>query len=85
VAPWLTINSAEAVVDAAARGAGVARVLSYQAEAALAEGRLVRILREHEPASVPVSLVYPASRRTSANVAAFVRAAREYFAGRTWD
>jgi DNA-binding transcriptional LysR family regulator len=85
VAPRLTINSAEAVVDAAARGAGVARVLSYQAEAALAEGRLVRILREHEPASVPVSLVYSASRRTSANVAAFVRVARGYFAERTWD
>lgn len=85
LAPRLTINSAEAVVDAAARGAGVARVLSYQAEAALAAGRLERILRAHEPPSVPVSLVYPASRRTSANVAAFLRAARAHFAQRSWE
>jgi DNA-binding transcriptional LysR family regulator len=83
--PRLTINSAEAAVDAAVRGSGITRVLSYQAERDLSQGRLVRILRDAEPAAVPVSLVTPADRRGSPNVAAFVRAARAAFAGRSWE
>jgi DNA-binding transcriptional LysR family regulator len=85
IAPRLTVNNAEASVDAAVRGQGIARVLSYQAEQALAEGKLVRILRDDEPSSLPVSLVHAAERRTSANVAAFLREARSYFKGRTWE
>jgi DNA-binding transcriptional LysR family regulator len=85
IAPRLTVNNAEASVDAAVRGLGIARVLSYQAEQALAEGALVRILRDDEPSSLPVSLVHAAERRTSANVAAFLREARSYFKGRTWE
>jgi DNA-binding transcriptional LysR family regulator len=85
LAPRLSVNSAEVAVDAAARGLGVARVLSYQAEQALADGRLERILPGEEPPSVPVSLVYAADRRTSANVAAFLKAARTYFMGRSWE
>jgi DNA-binding transcriptional LysR family regulator len=85
IAPRLTVNNAEASVEAAVRGQGIARVLSYQAEQALAEGKLVRILRDDEASSMPVSLVHAAERRTSANVAAFLREARTYFRGRTWE
>ncbi|WP_236638083.1 LysR substrate-binding domain-containing protein [Mangrovicoccus ximenensis] len=56
--PRLTVNTAEAAVDAAAAGAGIARVLSYQAARAVAAGRLEFLLEAFEPEPWPVSLVY---------------------------
>lgn len=79
VAPRLAVNSADAAIAAALRGQGVTRVLSYQVEEAVKEGRLRHLLRAHELPSVPVSLVYQASRRSSANIVAFVREARAQF------
>jgi DNA-binding transcriptional LysR family regulator len=79
VAPWLRVNLAEAALDAAARGAGLTRVLSYQAETRRARGELVEALERFAPPPVPVTLLYPAARRASANVRAFVRAARAQF------
>ena len=52
-------------------------MLSYQVAARVAEGRLGRILEDAEPPSIPVSVVFPANRRGSANVRAFIAAARE--------
>ncbi len=80
ITPRLRVNLAEAAIDAAARGAGLTRVLSYQVADQLRLGHLRIVLPDAEPPPVPVSLVYPASRRTSANVQAFVRAARDRFA-----
>lgn len=80
LAPQLTVNCADAAVDAVERGAGIARLLSYQVAAGLAGGRLRKVLVGHEPAPMPVSLVYQASRRPSANIQAFVHEARRYFA-----
>jgi DNA-binding transcriptional LysR family regulator len=54
----LIVNTAEAAVDAAVAGLGLARVLSYQAAAALRAGTLVVILPSFELAPWPVSLVY---------------------------
>ncbi|MBU8537843.1 LysR family transcriptional regulator [Falsiroseomonas tokyonensis] len=80
ITPQLSINAADAVIDAVERGQGVARLLSYQVREAVAAGRLCRILAESEPEPVPVSLVYQASRRASPNIQAFVGEARRYFA-----
>jgi DNA-binding transcriptional LysR family regulator len=80
VAPRLRVNMAEAAIDAAERGSGLTRVLSYQVADRVRSGRLCIVLASAEPAPIPVSLIYPASRRTSANVQAFVRAARDRFA-----
>jgi DNA-binding transcriptional LysR family regulator len=55
----LVVNTAEAAIDAAVAGAGVARVLSYQIAAATRAGTLVVALQEFEPTPWPVSLVYP--------------------------
>lgn len=79
IAPRLAVNSADAAIAAAQRGQGLTRVLSYQVEEAVNEGRLRHVLRAHEPPPVPVSLVYQASRRSSANIVAFVREARARF------
>ncbi|WP_054313755.1 LysR family transcriptional regulator [Mesorhizobium sp. 1M-11] len=54
----LTINTAEAAIDAAAAGVGVARVLSYQVADAVRSGVLKLILEDFEPEPWPVSLVH---------------------------
>lgn len=58
IRPRLTVNTAEAAIDAAADGVGVTSVLSYQAADAVASGRLALLLEEFEPPPRPVSLVY---------------------------
>jgi DNA-binding transcriptional LysR family regulator len=85
VRPRLIVNGAEAVIEAATAGVGVARAFSYQAHDALAAGRLKRLLTAFDPAPVPVSAVYPAQRVGSANLAAFLRAARVRFRDAAWD
>lgn len=54
----LTINTAEAAIDAAAAGVGIARVLSYQVADAVRSGAVKLILEDFEPEPWPVSLVH---------------------------
>ncbi|BBK34442.1 LysR family transcriptional regulator [Allostella humosa] len=68
----LVVSTAEAAIDAAEAGLGIVRVLSYQAAAALAAGRLRRILAAFEPPPEPVSLAWPQGRLLPAKVRAFV-------------
>lgn len=79
VQPRLSVNSADAAIACALRGGGITRVLSYQVEHELAAGHLRRVLEPCEPAPIPVSLLYQASRRGSPNISAFVMQARERF------
>ena len=58
VRPRFAVNSADAAIAAAVRGAGVTRVLSYQVTAAVAAGTLRLILRPFEPEPMPAHLVY---------------------------
>lgn len=81
IEPRLTVNTADAAIAAAAAGAGIARVLSYQAMAALTAGQVVTLLDDEAPPPVPVHLVYQANRLASVNVRAFIEAARLRFAG----
>jgi DNA-binding transcriptional LysR family regulator len=67
-----TVTTAEAAVDAALAGAGVARMLFYQAAQAIAEGRLVVVLADYEPDPFPVSLIYPAGRLIPLKLRAFL-------------
>jgi len=68
----LTVNTAEAAIDAVTAGAGITRVLSYQAAAAFAEGRLTRLLRKFEPPSLPVNLLYVGGGRLPQKLRAFI-------------
>jgi DNA-binding transcriptional LysR family regulator len=72
VSPRLIVNTAEAAIDAASAGLGIARVLSYQAESALAKGSLRRILKEFEPEPIPVNLVHREDRLPQAKVESFI-------------
>ena len=79
VSPRLVVNTADAALDAAVRGVGIARVLSYQAAAEVAAGRLLTILDDASPAPVPVHLLFQAGRRASPGVRAFLDGATAYF------
>jgi len=57
IKPRLLVTTAEAAIDAARAGVGIARVLSYQ----LRDRSLVRILAVHEPDPLPVHLVRPST------------------------
>lgn len=72
VQPILRTNQVDSTLDACTNGLGCARLLAYQAHQLLLSGKLVRVLKEYEPAPLPVNLVYPHSRLMSPRVRAFV-------------
>ncbi|MFO1201229.1 MAG: LysR family transcriptional regulator [Tabrizicola sp.] len=72
LAPRLSVNTAEAALDAAADGLGITRVLSYQMERLEAEGRLRRILTRFEPPPVPIHLVHAAQGLVPRKLRAFL-------------
>ena len=68
----LTVNTAEAAIDAAIAGLGLTRVLSYQIADAVSAGRLVTVLDDHAPDPVPVSLVYSGQELLPLKLRAFL-------------
>ncbi|MBN3765806.1 LysR family transcriptional regulator [Burkholderia sp. Ac-20365] len=54
----LTVNTAEAAIDAATLGVGLIRVLSYQVADALHDNTLRVVLEKYESAPLPISLVH---------------------------
>jgi DNA-binding transcriptional LysR family regulator len=68
----LSVNTAEAAVDAAAAGLGITRVLSYQAARAVGEGLLVPLLEAFEQPASPVHLVYLPQGLTPLKLRAFL-------------
>jgi len=65
-------NQAAAAIAACEAGLGFGVFLSYQVEAALRAKRLRVVLREFEPAPVPVSLVHPEGRRLTLRLRVFL-------------
>jgi DNA-binding transcriptional LysR family regulator len=68
----LSVNTAEAAVDAAVAGLGVTRVLSYQAAQAVRDGTLQIVLAAFEPAPLPVSLLHAAQGSLPLKMRAFL-------------
>ncbi|HEX4460326.1 MAG TPA: LysR family transcriptional regulator [Polyangia bacterium] len=71
IAPQLTTNSADAAIDHARRGGGVAMVLAYQVAELVRAGELQIVLPAFEPPPLPIQLVYTTNRHLSAKVKAF--------------
>ena len=67
----LSVNTAEAAIDAAVAGLGITRVMSYQAASRLADGSLRLILEDFEPEAAPVSLLHREDRLPQAKVRSF--------------
>jgi DNA-binding transcriptional LysR family regulator len=72
IKPRLVVNSAEAAVDAVVAEAGVASVLSYQAEAALRQGKVSLVLRGFETPPMPVNFLYLGQGRLPLKVRAWL-------------
>ena len=62
IKPRFSVNTADAVADAAAAGLGIARLMSYQVANALSERRVTAILRAFEGDATPVHLVHKPQR-----------------------
>jgi DNA-binding transcriptional LysR family regulator len=62
VRPRFSVNTADAVVDAAEAGLGIARVMSYHGASAISGGRLMAVLRDFATDPIPVSLVHQPQR-----------------------
>ncbi|AIT81796.1 LysR family transcriptional regulator [Novosphingobium pentaromativorans] len=58
ISPRFSVNTANGAMDAALAGAGIIRVLSYQAAQAIVEGRLTKVLQAFETEPQPVQLVH---------------------------
>ena len=67
----LVVSTADAAIDAAVAGTGLARVLSYQITSNQAE-RLDLVLEEFEPKPSPVSLVYAGQGPLALKLRAFL-------------
>jgi DNA-binding transcriptional LysR family regulator len=68
----LSVNTAEAAIDAAIAGLGVTRVLSYQAEAALKARHLKTVLDSFDDTTIPVHLVHRAGKLPKPPVPLFI-------------
>ncbi len=76
IAPRLTATAVDAQLAAAEAALGIANVLSYQASAGLAAGRLARVLDEHAPPPEPVHLLFDPARARMPSVRLFIEGMR---------
>lgn len=68
----LAINSNDGRISAALAGFGLTRVLSYQVADLLADGRLVTVLDEFHPTTLPIHVVHSQGRGAAAKIRSFV-------------
>jgi DNA-binding transcriptional LysR family regulator len=73
----LRVDDVETRLQAARLGRGIVQLLSYQAADDLAAGRLVRLLRTHEAAPLPVQLITKSRDNRAPKIDAFVNFATE--------
>jgi DNA-binding transcriptional LysR family regulator len=72
IEPRLTVTTNDGAIDAALRGFGITRMLSYQVSPYVTAGDLRSVLTEHEPAPRPIHIVHREGRHACAKVRAFV-------------
>lgn len=72
IKPRLTTTTNDSAIDAAVRGLGVTRVLSYQIASQLASGELKIILSKYESAPQPIHIIHREGRYTSTRVRTFI-------------
>jgi len=70
--PRLAVNSVRAAVAAAVAGRGVTRLYTYHVAERVHDGSLKVILRNAEPAAMPVHLIMPQGRGSAPKVRSFV-------------
>jgi DNA-binding transcriptional LysR family regulator len=68
----LTVTTVETAIDAALAHLGIAHLMSYHADAYVANGQLRVVLNEFEPPLRPLSLIYPSQRQVPQKLRAFL-------------
>jgi DNA-binding transcriptional LysR family regulator len=72
VQPRFAVNTADAAISAAIAASGITRVLSYQVQKPVLEGKLRLLLRDFEPEPLPVHLVHTAQSLLPLKLRAFL-------------
>lgn len=72
IRPRFAVNTASGAIDAARQGAGIVRVLSYQAAALIQVGELVTVLDAYHPEPLPVHLIHTAHALLPLKLQAFL-------------
>lgn len=72
VKPRLTVSNNDAAIEAALKGLGITRLLSYQVASYVSSGQLQTVLSEFEPKALPIHVVHREGRYASAKVRTFV-------------
>jgi DNA-binding transcriptional LysR family regulator len=78
-----SVTGPESYLASARLGLGLVQVPRFHAEADLAQGTLVQVLRDFPPPVVPVSLLYPRNRQLSPRVRVFLDWMVREFAARS--
>lgn len=68
----ISVTDPESYIDNTRRGLGLAQMPLFHVQEDLQSGKLVSILNDTPPPSVPVSLVYPRSRQLSRRLRVFI-------------
>jgi DNA-binding transcriptional LysR family regulator len=72
IKPRLNVTSNDSAIEAAVRGLGITRVMSYQVAFELESGQLNVLLGEFEPAPVPIHILHREGRYAAAKVRSFI-------------
>jgi len=72
IKPRLSVTSNDSAIEAAVRGLGITRVMSYQVTPELETEKLKIILREFEPAPVPIHILHREGRYAATKVRSFI-------------
>lgn len=72
IVPRLTVSTAEAAAEAAARHVGAARLFRYQVAEPVAAGGLEIVLDDFEPVPAPINLVHASRGRMPLKMRCFL-------------
>lgn len=82
---FMTFNSGEGLVSAAASGIGIVQVGQYYVQPMLDSGALVEVLPEHRSHAYDISVVFQQKKRVSPRLRVFVNFLVDIFSPPPWD
>lgn len=72
IKPRLSVTSNDSAIEAAVRGLGITRVMSYQVAPELEAGKLKILLSEYEAAPVPIHILHREGRYAATKIRSFI-------------
>jgi len=82
---WLTVNDGQSLLNAAAKGLGIAYLPSFLYHDAMAQGLVEDVIPDLPPTTLGIYAVYPPGRYTQPKVRAFIDFLVEQFADKGPD